>query len=106
MQAKVDVHLVTGARKNEIVGELNGRLKVRINAKPKDGEANAELIKYFSKICKTYKTNIQIVSGQHSRDKTLILSEISQENLDALHRNEKNERHNNKVQKNKMNMQA
>ncbi len=59
------------AARNEISGVLDGALKVRITSPPVDGEANAACIKLFSTLLQTAKSNISIVSGETSRNKTL-----------------------------------
>ena len=45
------------------------RLKIRIAAPPVDGEANAELIAYLSKILRVPKSRLVLVRGQSGRSK-------------------------------------
>lgn len=64
-----NVRVVPRASKSEIVGEIDGNLKIKIAAPPVDGAANAELIKVLAKYLDTAKGHIEITGGQHSRNK-------------------------------------
>lgn len=59
------------AASDEIVGIHGDRLKIRITAPPVDGKANEHLIKWFSKLFKVPKANIEIVQGELGRQKTV-----------------------------------
>jgi uncharacterized protein (TIGR00251 family) len=48
-------------------------LEVELAAKPQNGEANAELIDYISDILRVKKRDLQLISGDKSRDKQLLL---------------------------------
>jgi uncharacterized protein len=63
------VRVVPRASKSEIVGEMDGALKVRIASPPVDGAANAELIKVLAKNFGVAKSAIEIVGGQTSKTK-------------------------------------
>lgn len=64
-------HIQPNAAKDEIVGIHGDRLKVRITAPPVDGKANEHIIKWFSKLCKVPKSQINILQGELGRQKTL-----------------------------------
>ena len=70
------VKLVPKASRNEIVGWENDELKVRINAVPEKGKANAELIKFLSKTFKIPKTQFTIVQGETNRHKLLCITGV------------------------------
>jgi uncharacterized protein (TIGR00251 family) len=57
--------------KNEVVGEHNGMLKIKITAPPVDGEANQALIEFLSKLIKLPKRQITIIKGETGRQKTV-----------------------------------
>lgn len=63
--------VVPRASKSEIVGELDGALKVRIASPPIDGAANAELIKVLAKKFNVSKSAVEILSGQTSKTKQI-----------------------------------
>ncbi|HRY37058.1 MAG TPA: DUF167 domain-containing protein [Candidatus Magasanikbacteria bacterium] len=57
---------------NKICEEMaNGILKIKITAPAVDNKANEELIKFLSKEMKKKKSQIKIISGFTSREKTL-----------------------------------
>ena len=72
----IDLHVIPNAKKSEIVGIHNDKLKIKISSPPVDGNANKEIIKFFSKKLKISKSNIDIVSGEKSRDKSLLIRNI------------------------------
>ena len=64
-------HLQPKAASDEIVGVHGDRLKIRITAPPIDGKANEHIIKWFSKLFKVPRNNIEILQGELGRQKTL-----------------------------------
>jgi uncharacterized protein (TIGR00251 family) len=80
----IDVRVVPRASRSEIVGRVNGALKVRISAPPVDGAANAELIKLLAKKFGVAKSDIFIIAGESSRSKRIKIHNLSQSKLDAL----------------------
>lgn len=68
------IHLTPKAKENRIVGFEDNILKVRVTAPPVGGRANEALIKLLSKEYKVAKSEIQIVRGQKSREKEVIIS--------------------------------
>ena len=69
-----NVRVVPRSSKSEIVGEHDGALKIKIESPPVDGAANAELIKLLSKTFGISKGEIEIVGGQHSKNKQVKIS--------------------------------
>lgn len=55
--------------KDGLVGEHNGRCKVRITAPPVDGKANRHLIKYLAELFRVSKSQIIIEKGESSKHK-------------------------------------
>ena len=74
-----NVRVVPRASKSEIVGELDGALKVRIASLPVDGAANAELVKLLSKAFGVSKSQVEIVGGQTSKSKQVKIVDLSAE---------------------------
>jgi uncharacterized protein (TIGR00251 family) len=75
------VKVVPRASRSEIVGTLDGAVKVRLASPPVDGAANAELIKLFSKMLGVPKSDVEIVSGQTSRSKQLRIAGVPAEKV-------------------------
>jgi uncharacterized protein len=77
------LHVQPRARRPEISGVFNGALKVKITAPPVDDAANRALIEYLASRLGVSKTKISILSGARSRDKKLLIKNIS---LQELHK--------------------
>jgi uncharacterized protein len=78
-----NVRVVPRASKSEIVGELNGALKVRIASPPVDGAANAELIKLLAKTFGVSKSEVEIIGGQTSKSKQIKLNGVTAEKFQS-----------------------
>ncbi len=78
------VKVVPRASKSEIVGEMDGALKIRIASPPVDGAANAELIKLLAKTCGIAKSEIEIISGETSKTKQIKIPKAAREKLVAV----------------------
>lgn len=62
-------HVQPGAKKSELTGIHDERIKIRLQAPPVDGKANTELIRFLSKLFAVNKNAVQIESGALSRQK-------------------------------------
>ena len=60
---KLSLKVVPGSSRNEIVGWLDDRLKIRVTAPPESGQANATVIKILSLKLNIPKSSIIIISG-------------------------------------------
>lgn len=72
------LRVVPRASKSEVIGMVEGHLKVKIAAPPVDGAANAELIKLLSRYFDVPKRNIELVSGETSRVKKVRVSGLNE----------------------------
>lgn len=59
--------------RNEIIGEHNQRLKIKITAPPVDGQANIEIIKLLAKTFGVSKSNVTLISGETGREKRVCI---------------------------------
>ena len=57
--------------KNEVTGIYNNALKIRLTSPPVDGAANKACIRFFSKLLGVSPSEITIVQGFSSRNKTI-----------------------------------
>ncbi len=64
----LEVVIKPNAKKTEVVGEINGVVKIAVKSPPENGKANQELVKFLSKIL---KKQVKIVSGFTSKQKIL-----------------------------------
>ena len=68
----IKIKIVPNSSKNDIILE-EGFIKVKITAQPIENKANKALVEYLSKQFKVPKTNIEIIKGETSKEKTLLL---------------------------------
>jgi uncharacterized protein (TIGR00251 family) len=59
------------ASRSEVIGELDGALKIRLAAPPVDGQANEELIHFLAKLFGVSRKQVSILSGQTSKNKLI-----------------------------------
>ena len=70
-----------GARKNGIVGEHGGTLKVAVTAAPERGKANNALLKMLADLLGLKRSQVELMAGESSRDKLLLVRGLSQTEL-------------------------
>ncbi|HEX6852161.1 MAG TPA: DUF167 domain-containing protein [Candidatus Polarisedimenticolaceae bacterium] len=61
------------ARKDAITGVHAGALKVSVTAPPEKGKANDAVVKLLAKALDLPKGSIEIVGGETSQDKTVVV---------------------------------
>jgi uncharacterized protein (TIGR00251 family) len=67
----IRVRVLPRTSKNQIVGMDGGVFKVKLTAPPVEGKANKALVQFLAKKLGLPKRDIEIVSGEHSREKTI-----------------------------------
>ena len=65
------LHIQPGAKRTEIAGPHGDALKVRLQAPPVDGKANAALIEFVAARLGLARSAVSLKSGQTSRRKVL-----------------------------------
>jgi len=65
----LEVHVQPGAKRSEVAGLHDGRLKVRIAAPAADGRANTALVAFLSAQLGAAKRDVSIEAGLISRRK-------------------------------------
>lgn len=74
----IDIKVVPGANKKGVsFDEWRKRIKVKVKGRPLKGEANDEMIEFFSKL---FDRKVKIFSGETSRKKTLVVENIGLDN--------------------------
>lgn len=63
-----------GAKQNGITNISSEGVGVQIAAPPSEGEANAELVKYLSKVLNLRKSDVSLDKGSRSRNKVIMVS--------------------------------
>lgn len=69
----INVRVVPGARRSEVVGETDGVWRVRVAAPAVDGKANRELLRVLAEHFGVKPRDIAIVRGDHSRTKVVTI---------------------------------
>ena len=71
------VRATPGAKRSEVIGVIEDRLRVRVHAPAVDGKANAELIRFVAGWAGVRRSAVTIVRGEHAREKTLHVRGVS-----------------------------
>ena len=80
------VQVAPRSSRNEVVGEHNGALRVRIAAPPVAGAANEELIKVLAKTFSVSRRAVRIVSGQTGKLKQVGIADGTNDIVAQLNR--------------------
>ena len=72
------------ASKDEVAGEIDGALKVRLQAPAVEGRANEALIEFLAQLLKRPKAPVRILSGDRSRTKRIGIRGVTQQQVQAL----------------------
>ncbi len=73
-----------GARRNAILGEREGALRVAVTAVPEKGKANRAMIDLLSKSLGVAKSSIELIAGETSPQKRFLVSGITTQALQEL----------------------
>ncbi len=68
----LQIKISPNSSKNLIIKDEAG-IKIKLTAQPIEGKANKALIEFLSKQLKIPKTSIEILKGETSKEKTLLL---------------------------------
>lgn len=80
----VSVKVHPNASKDRVVGEHADQIKIAVTVAPEKGKANKAVIKVLSQWLSVKSSDIQIISGETSRDKKVFIRNITPENLYKL----------------------
>jgi len=70
---RLEIRLTPKSKKDAIGPEHDGRLKVSVTSPPIDDRANAHLVKNMAKALGVAKTDVEILAGKTSRNKSLLV---------------------------------
>jgi len=68
---QLSVRVQPGASRTEVVGEYGDQLRIRLQAPPVDGKANAALVGFVADQLGLPRSAVSVVRGQSSRSKVL-----------------------------------
>ncbi len=72
---QLNVRISPGAKKNAVTGTWLDAVRISIAAPPRKGKANKALCAFCARLFDIPRKKVQIVRGEKSRDKTLLLEE-------------------------------
>jgi uncharacterized protein (TIGR00251 family) len=72
------------ARKNAILGEYGGALKIAVTAPPEDGRANEAILEFLRRNYHFQRTQLELLSGHTSRNKVILVRGVTPAQLIAL----------------------
>lgn len=79
----LQLRISPNASKNEII-KTTDEIKVKITAQPIDGKANKALIEFLSKQFKVPKSYFEILKGETSKDKTVLINNIDTAKINQI----------------------
>ncbi len=82
MYTTLHLQIAANSKNNAIVGMVNNRLKVKIQAPAIEGKVNKELIKFLAQEFSIPKSEIEILSGETSKFKKVKI--LTNEHLKAF----------------------
>jgi len=68
---RLAVQITPNAKKTEVIGVLDGTLKLKLQAQPIEGKANEALIKFLAKTLSVPRSALAITHGQTSKKKLI-----------------------------------
>ena len=81
--ADLTVRLQPRAHRDEVVGERDGVVVIRVTAPPVDGKANAALCRLIAKRAGVAPSRVEIVRGHTAREKVIRVEGLDAEALRA-----------------------
>jgi uncharacterized protein (TIGR00251 family) len=76
---ELQVRVIPRARRDEIAGERDGRVLVRVTAPPVDGKANAAVCALLARAADVPKGAVTVIRGEASRDKVVRIDGVDDE---------------------------
>ena len=73
-----------GARKNAVIGEHGGMLKIAVTAPPEDGRANQAIAELLREWLGLKRSQVELASGPTNRNKQFLVRSLDVAQLAAL----------------------
>jgi len=80
----VSVKVQPNASYDRVVGEHADQLKIAVTVAPEKGKANKAVIKVLSRLLDVKSSDIEILSGETSRDKKVFIKNMTEEGFSKL----------------------
>ncbi|HPT68790.1 MAG TPA: DUF167 domain-containing protein, partial [Syntrophomonas sp.] len=79
----LEVQVQPRSSRNQVVGEQDGRLKIKLTAPPVEGEANQALVNFLAQLLQLPKKNVKLLKGESARHKLIEISGVTEQELIA-----------------------
>ena len=79
--AAIKVRVQPGASRSQVMGYRLDVLRLRVNAPPQDGQANAAVVSLLAETLGVPKRQVRIIRGLASRDKLVVVDSLSADEL-------------------------
>jgi uncharacterized protein (TIGR00251 family) len=79
----LNLKISPNASKNAVLKDETG-VKIKLTAQPIEGKANKALVEFLSKQLKIPKTSIEILKGETSKDKTLLIKVFDNDKIKSV----------------------
>ncbi|MFQ5713056.1 MAG: DUF167 domain-containing protein [Candidatus Scalinduaceae bacterium] len=80
----IPARIQANSSKERVMGEYAEKLKIAVTSLPEKGKANKAIIKALAKWLNIKTSDIQIVSGEKSKDKEIFVRNITEKDLYRL----------------------
>ena len=70
----LSVHAQPGAKRTEVQGIYGDALKIRLAARPVEGAANTELIRFLADVFNVRHRDVALTQGETSRHKQFVIT--------------------------------
>lgn len=79
--AIIQVHVVSNAKIDKVVGQHGDAIKIKLRAPAVEGKANAALVTFLADRLHVPAQEIVLMHGQRSRDKVIRIEGLSEEDV-------------------------
>jgi uncharacterized protein (TIGR00251 family) len=79
----IAIRLQPRGRRDEVVGERDGRVVIRVTAPPVDGKANEALCRLIARAAGVAPSRVSVVRGHTSREKVVRVEGVDERALRA-----------------------
>jgi uncharacterized protein (TIGR00251 family) len=77
----LSVRAQPGARKNAVVGEHGGALKIAVTAPPEDGRANEAITEVLRGWLELKRSQVELIGGKTNRNKQFLIRGLTPDEL-------------------------
>lgn len=82
--AVLAVRAQPGAKRNAVLGEQAGALKIAVTAPPEDGRANAALVEMLREWLGVKRSQVDLAGGRTNRNKTFLIRGVTPDELQSM----------------------